>query len=235
MIIQPRNLKGYYTIDNEPYISVTTALQIIYKKGLDIWKQKKVAETALLEPNSSIDQILKDANKTKNAAASKGRKTHKAIELSRDLIKISEHPIEIQPYLIAYNKFLESMRFGIIARELTCYSQTYKFAGTADLLIQTFFGETWLIDFKTSNYVHDSNQLQLSAYKEAIEEMKIIKIDRLFILHLMKDKNFDLYEAKYDFETFKAVLKLNKWADPKNIKLLKSNDNSKKELNISKN
>jgi len=230
MLIQPRNKKGYYTIDNEPFISVTTALQIVYKRGLDIWKQKKVAETALQAvKGTSIEQVLKDANQTKNSAASAGRRTHKIIEDSKDVIDISKLAKDVQPYLEAYNKFLKSMRYGIIGREITCYSKTHKFAGTADLLIRTFYGEVWLLDFKTSNYVHDINQLQLSAYKYAMEEMGLAKIDRLFIMHLKNNADFDLYEAIYDFDSFKAVLDLCKWENKDNIKLIlrEQNDYSK--------
>ena len=232
MLIKPRNSKGYYTIDSDLFISVTTALQVVYKRQLDLWKQRNVAQTALdATKGTSVNQVLTDANGIKNSAGSVGRRTHKIIELAKDVVDVSTQAEDIKPYLESYNKFLKSMRFGVIAKEITCYSKDYRYAGTADLIIRTFYGEVWLCDYKTSNYIHDINQLQLSAYKHAVEEMGIAKIDRLFIIHLTKTSELELVEAVDDFESFKAVLKLCKWEDKDNIKFKLKNENeySKKE------
>lgn len=225
--IIPRNSKGYYIIDGENYISVTTALQIIFKNSLFKWVKKQVAESALkAKKGATVEQVLKDADKIKRAAAAKGRKIHKILEDTKALVNTKIYDSDLVPYLEAYNNFLNSMRFGTIEREVMCYSRKYKFAGTADLLIRTFFGEVWLIDYKTSNFVHDSYQLQLSAYKRAIEEMGIVKkVDKIFVLHLKDNGTFELMEVVDDFETYKSVLNLWRWANNDSIKFLLRNEN----------
>jgi len=223
--IIPRNSKGYYKIDEESYVSVTTALQIIFKKNLQTWVKKQVAMSALkAKKGATVEEVLKDADKIKRTAASRGRKIHKILENTKTLVKTGMYDSDIVPYLDSYNKFLNSMRFGTIGREVMCYSKKYKYAGTADLLIRTFFGEVWLIDYKTSNFVHDSYQLQLAAYKQAVEEMGIVKkVDKMFVLHLKDNGEFDLMEVVDDFETFKNVLSLWQWANNDSIKFIFKN------------
>ena len=101
------------------------------------------------------------------------------------------------------------------------FSDKYKYAGTADLVVE-LEGETWLLDLKTSNSIHKSYDLQLAAYAKALEEVKDIKIDRTGIIWLKAhtrtaskkkgvfqgkgwqlrqvdeiDKNFELFEMIY--------------------------------------
>ena len=74
------------------------------------------------------------------------------------------------------------------------------------------YGKVWLIDFKTNNHVYAEHFLQISAYKNALQEMRqSIKIDGLAIIHLKKDGNFAFIEAKDDFDVFLAALKIFNW------------------------
>ena len=49
-------------------------------------------------------------------------------------------------------------------------------------------GEVWLIDFKTSNSLHKSYDLQLASYAKALKESKGVEIERTGILWLKSSK-----------------------------------------------
>ena len=113
--------------------------------------------------------------------------------------------------------------FALISTEEFVFSDEYKYAGTADLVVK-MDGETWLLDIKTSKHIHKVYHLQLAAYAKAIEETKGIKIDRTGIIWLKAhtrsssskkgvyqgkgwqikviddiDKNFNLFKSIYEF------------------------------------
>ncbi len=78
------------------------------------------------------------------------------------------------------------------------------------------YGKVWLIDFKTNNGVYPEHFLQLSAYKNALNEMRPeMKIDGLAIVHLKKDGNFSFIEGKDCFDVFEAVLRVYHWLNGK--------------------
>jgi hypothetical protein len=87
-----------------------------------------------------------------------------------------------------------------------------------------------LIDFKTSNSLHKSYELQLAAYAKSIEETKGIKVDRTGILWLKaatrgEDKSGKKHQGKgwelkvvdkieENFELFKLIYKLYEMENP---------------------
>ena len=88
------------------------------------------------------------------------------------------------------NKFVDfwqTYKPELISTEEFVYSDEYRYAGTADLVCK-LDGETWLIDFKTSNSLHKSYDLQLASYAKALGEAKGIEIERTGILWLKSSK-----------------------------------------------
>jgi len=63
----------------------------------------------------------------------------------------------------------------------------YMYAGTCDLVLE-INGEKWLLDIKTSNSLHTSQDFQLSAYAQAWNELYEEKINRIGILWLKSSK-----------------------------------------------
>ena len=84
-------------------------------------------------------------------------------------------------------EFFQKHKPTVIAAEEFTFSDKYKYAGTADLIVE-MDGERWLLDVKTSNNLHRSYNLQLAAYAKAWEEMFGQKIDRTGILWLKSSK-----------------------------------------------
>ena len=77
-------------------------------------------------------------------------------------------------------------------------------------LVCTINGERWLIDYKTSNALHDTYRMQLAMYKQMYENMSGQKIDRYGVLWLnsktrtskppFQGKGWQLKEYTQDFQ-----------------------------------
>ena len=67
--------------------------------------------------------------------------------------------------------------------EQTMLSHHHRLGGTTDLVCD-IDGETWLIDYKSSNAIHTTNRLQLAVYKAMYEKLSGKKIDRYGVLWL---------------------------------------------------
>jgi len=125
--------------------------------------------------------------------------------------------------ILKFTEFWKENKPELISAEDFVYSDTHKYAGTADLVVK-MHGEVWLLDIKTSNSLHKSYDLQLSAYARALEEMKGIKIQRTGIIWLKastrgpsKQKEVIqgagwqikvIDEIEENFELFKLIQKL---------------------------
>jgi len=208
-----RDTKGYYHLaENRVYPSVTTVGQIIFKPNLARWIQNRCIEKALEFPDKSISEIQKEVDKVKNNAGSVGRRSHHILEKagpSKVILKDVDN--DIKPYAKAFNAFRSSLKYEILDQELTVWSDIYQYAGTIDVVIKTFYGEVWIVDYKTSNYLHKSYDLQLAAYKQALLESRGIKADHCFLLQLKDNGTFKLQESKGDLNIFLAALSLWKW------------------------
>ena len=108
-------------------------------------------------------------------------------------------------------------------------------AGTTDMVCEIEINgviERWIIDHKTSNSLHTSQELQIEAYKKCYEECYDKKIDRTGILWLkslsrtedktgkkIKGKGWELVESNRTYEEnikiFKSVLDIFNIENPK--------------------
>src|SRR5690606_35838335 len=70
-----------------------------------------------------------------------------------------------------------------LSAETQLFSESLRLGGTTDLVLR-INGETWMIDFKTSNGIYKTNELQLAIYKEMWDEKNTPKIDRYGVLWL---------------------------------------------------
>lgn len=106
--------------------------------------------------------------------------------------------------------------------ETTVFSEQYNYAGTIDWIVKLTNKSTkevqyWIIDFKTSQQVWPSHELQLNAYKRTIEngENKIEGLDvtdiKLAILQVGYRKNkagYKFNEIENDFDMFLTAQKI---------------------------
>lgn len=81
-------------------------------------------------------------------------------------------------------EFFETYKPEVLAIEFKFCNESLGFGGCLDLICR-INGQIWLIDHKTSNYIHKTHELQLSAYRKAWNEINPqYEIERSGILWL---------------------------------------------------
>tara|TARA_R100000951_G_C2649390_1_gene183845 strand:- start:2848 stop:3630 length:783 start_codon:yes stop_codon:yes gene_type:complete len=213
----------------------------VYKKEEGVYYPSVTTVLQYMPKNKFFDNWLKDvghnADLIMRKAANEGTAVHEAVE---DLIAGKEITWmddfgNAKYNLVVWNMILKAAEFfkkhkpTIIAAEEFTFSDEFKYAGTADLIVE-MDGERWLLDVKTSNNLHRSYNLQLAAYAKAWEEMFGQKIDRTGILWLKSSKRGaskkeGVYQGKgwevkqidgidENFELFKTIYSLFKLDNP---------------------
>lgn len=204
------------------YPSVTTILQYMPKN--------KFFESWLKDVGHNADLIMRRAGK-------EGTQVHEAAEalvLGQEVSWMDDYGNAkysqiVWEMILKFYEFWNTHKPELISAEDFVYSDEYKYAGTADLVVK-MDGETWLLDIKTSNSLHKSYDLQLASYAKALEESKGIKIDRTGIIWLKAQsrgpsKKEGVYQGKgwkikvideidYNFDLFKTIYKLYNLENP---------------------
>lgn len=170
-----------YKRENEVYYpSVTTILQYMPKnKYFEVW---------LKDVGHNADIIMKRAGK-------EGTQVHQAIETLLEGEELdwmddygnAKYNEKVWQMINKFVDFWKTYEPELISTEEFVYSDEHKYAGTADVVCK-LNGEVWLIDFKTSNSLHKSYDLQLASYAKALKECRGIEIERTGILWLKSQK-----------------------------------------------
>lgn len=128
------------------------------------------------------DKGWDEAEAIKSAAGDKGSKVHKAIG---DVLKgievrvdskyenpttgeMEELTLEECDCILSFVNWFKEVKPKTITWESTVFSDQYNYAGTVDYICE-IDGKPWIIDFKTSQYIWSEYELQLSAYRQTIE------------------------------------------------------------------
>jgi len=204
------------------YPSVTSVLQYMPKN--------KYFESWLKDVGHNADLIMRKAG-------DEGTQTHNAIEellAGKELNWMDEYGNAkynelVWGMILKFVDFWEQAKPKLLYTEEFTYSDTHKYAGTTDIIAE-IDEEIWLIDFKTSNSLHKTMDMQLAAYVKAIEETKDIKIDRTGILWFKSAKRGpskkvgefqgkgwelkDVGEVDYNFDLFQTIYKLYRLENP---------------------
>ena len=160
-----------------------------------------------------------EAEAIKNEAAEKGSRVHQAIVdlvdgkkvamnskyVNVDSDKEEELTLDDWECITSFVDWWNEMKPETLAREVVIFSKTDNYAGTVDW-IGKIGDKIWLIDFKTSQYVWPSHELQVSAYRRAWD-----KIDTVGILQLgyrLNKKRWKLTEIGDKFDLFKAAQRI---------------------------
>lgn len=147
----------YYTNDEVNFFpSVTTILEV-YPKGFGFHQWLKDVGNAAAEIADRAGRI--------------GTKIHETTELLNKGIEIkwaddfgnAQYSKEEWEMLMRFCEFWKVCNPDLIANEQGFCSPKLRFGGTIDRVVK-INGKTWLIDIKTSNYLHTSHELQLAAY-----------------------------------------------------------------------
>lgn len=192
----------YYQRNGEYYPSVTYVLSY-YPKG-------KFFEDWLKKVGYSADYIVKKASE-------EGTQVHEMIEayLNGEELNFLEHgrPMynpNVWQMFLRFVEWWEEYNPTLIEAEVHLFSDKLKVAGTCDLVCE-INGELWVIDFKTSNHLQTTYDLQTAMYAQCFEECFGKKVDRTGILWLksskrgpkkgkMQGKGWEVYESSRTIE-----------------------------------
>ena len=212
----------YYRRNGEYYPSITYVLGT-YPKG-------KFFEDWLKKVGYSAEYIVKKAGE-------QGTEVHEMIEdylNGKELNFLSStgypkyDPLVWQMFL-RFVDFWEEYNPKLIETEVHLFSDEIKVAGTCDMVCE-IDGELWIIDFKTSNHLQTTYDLQTAIYGKCYEECYGKKADRYGVLWLksnkrtlnkekMQGKGWEMYESSRslneNIEIFKTVKKLFDLENPK--------------------
>jgi len=193
---------GFYWTDSKPRVSVTNVLSVISKPGLQYWYGKIVYLATVKNPSLGLQEALAMPGIESGKAKSRGTNVHKVVELfeKHDEGKIKV-PKGMEGYYNAFSKWLNDTKVKIVSHEQTVVSLKYEYAGTADLLVK-HGKEYWLIDIKTGKEIYQEAFLQLSAYKQALEESGQ-KVDRIGVVLLRETGN---YKFEFGVPALRAFL-----------------------------
>ncbi len=173
------------------------------------------------------DKGWDESESLKQAAGTKGSKVHLAIA---DILKgvevriDSKYPnkdgieeeltLEECDCILAFKSWFDTLKPKVIAWETVVFSDQHNYAGTIDFICE-IDGETWIIDFKTGQYIWAEYELQISAYKRAIEngenhftQIKDVSNIKTAILQVGYRRNKNGYkftEVENKFNLFEAA------------------------------
>ena len=205
----------YYRRNGNYYPSVTYVLSY-YPKG-------KFFEDWLKKVGYASDYIVKKAGE-------EGTQVHEMIEsyLEGEELKFLNnfgrpqyHP-EVWQMFLRFVDWWEEYKPTLIETEVHLFSDKLKVAGTCDMVCE-IDNELWIIDFKTSNHLQTTYDLQTAVYGKCYEECYGKKADRYGILWLksskrkpaqgkMQGKGWEMYESsrtqEENLDIFLTVKKL---------------------------
>ena len=211
----------YYKRNGEYYPSITYVLSC-YPKG-------KFFQDWLKKVGYSADYIVKKAG-------ADGTQVHEMIEdyLNGKELNFLENGIPLyNPFIwqmfLRFVDWWETHKPTLLETEVHLFSDKIKVAGTCDLVCE-IDGEVWVIDFKTSNNLQTTYELQTAIYSECYAECFGKVADRQGILWLksskrgpkegkMQGKGWEMFESKRTHEEnidiFLTVKKLFDLENPK--------------------
>jgi ATP-dependent exoDNAse (exonuclease V) beta subunit len=211
----------YYKRNGEYYPSITYVLSC-YPKG-------KFFQEWLKKVGYSADYIVKKAGED-------GTQVHEMIEdyLNGKELNFLENGIplydpNIWQMFLKFVDWWETHKPILLETEVHLFSDKIKVAGTCDLVCE-IDGEVWIIDFKTSNNLQTTYELQTAIYAECYKECFNKMADRQGILWLksskrgpkegkMQGKGWEMFESKRTHEEnidiFLTVKKLFDLENPK--------------------
>ena len=217
----------YYRRNGEYYPSITYVLGS-YPKG-------KFFEDWLKKVGYSAEYIVRKAGE-------EGTQVHEMIEdylngkeLNFLVNGIPMYNPDVWQMFLRFVDFWEEYNPTLIETEVHLFSDELKVAGTCDMICEIEIDgkkELWVIDFKTSNHLQTTYDLQGAIYAKCYEECYGKTADRVGVLWLksksrgadktgkrLKGKNWEMYESPRtqaeNIDIFNTVKKLFDLENPK--------------------
>ena len=166
-----------------------------------------------------------EAEAIKEAAGDKGSKVHQAIGvlLEGGTVNMEDafcnsdgepEPLTPQEYfcLMTFVEWAAEEQPRVIGVEYTVWNERYRYAGTVDLkcrLKQDNYKHIWIVDFKTSQNLWPSHEIQVSAYKRADGEGDVQRLGILQVGYMKnKTRKYKFTRITDQFDLFLAARKI---------------------------
>lgn len=204
----------------------------VYKRSEGVFYPSVTTILQYMPRNQFFENWLKDVGHNADLIASKAAKEGTQVHEAAEALVLGEEVTWMDDYgkakysqlvwemILKFYECWKQLNCELISSEEFVYSDTFKYAGTADLVVKVG-DENWLLDIKTSKHIHKVYHLQLAAYAKAIEEVKGIKIHKTGIIWLKahtrsESKKEGVYQGKgwqikmidnidYNFNLFKSI------------------------------
>ncbi len=196
------------------------AIETTVDHMLDRWE-----EYSAMLPSERRKTALKARYETVSRAAARGTQVHDLADRLMHGEKIAI-PEGMEGYVQAAVDFIDEFDVQPVAVEFTVYSETWRWAGTCDLVADLIDPEDpepdpalkrrvrWLLDYKTKEKesgVFGDAALQLAAYRCAEtmvdpatgEDRPMIEVDRCGIVQIYKDGTYRLVPVEADEAEYK--------------------------------
>lgn len=161
------------------------------------------------------------------AAGVKGHKVHQMISdlLNGQSIKMDSlvlnpetgerEPIELEEYesLLSFADWFREVKPEPIANEVAVFNTTEGFAGTVDFICK-IDGQLWIVDFKTSQYIWPSYEIQVAAYAHTDGIEVPHKLAILQLGYKRNKKRYKFTEVSDQFDLFQAAHRIWKKENP---------------------
>lgn len=145
----------FYSLDGENFYPSVTYILDCYPKGFGF--------------NQWLKDLGSNADQVRDRAAAIGTKIHDAINhlLQGEPLVWDEKVYSLDEwlYILRFTTFWKTYKPELISTEQSLISPELGFGGTVDLVCR-ISGQVWLIDLKTSNYLNNSYELQVAAYRK---------------------------------------------------------------------
>ena len=181
------------------FVPSTTWIAGCYPKGVQFYKW-------LANKGWDESQALKEA------AGDKGSKVHEAIEdiirgkvvkmddkyLNRTTEQMEELSLDEYNCLMGFTDWVNTQKPKFLQSEFVIFDDVIGYAGTVDCICE-IGGQKFLVDFKSGQYIWPEYELQVSAYKHALNmpelEMMILQVGYKRNKHGYKET---MIEDKFD-------------------------------------
>lgn len=200
--------------------SVTTVMKCaIAKPELVAWAARMSAQYAVanwdalgaLTPLERVQDIKQAHDRERDTAAVKGDVVHTLIEAWGKGEPLPEHGIPASRSMDQFVRWIMDVKPRFIESEVTMWSHTYGYAGTADWIAE-IGGSIWLGDNKTGKRVYPEVGLQLAALAGADciiradgSEEDLPDIQYLAALHV-RPRSYKMVTVNHWDDNFRAFL-----------------------------
>lgn len=174
----------------------------------------------------SVTQIIKPLydfsyvnKKVMQSAQDFGTAVHETCDLyDKDDLVIDTLDVNLRPYLDAWIKFKKDfcVKDGAPS-EMIVHSELHRYAGTLDKIFW-YNKKHYIVDLKTSVLDYRQTRVQLSGYKIAAQEMKLIpRKSEEFTVRLRGDGDYRVGKACsfIDEVCFLSLINVNRWQNEK--------------------